>query len=63
MIGPTGGRKMRPTDAATTTILGLHWGYIGIMEKKMETILILGLYWGCIGIMENTMETTVILGV
>ena len=26
-----------------TTIL--YWGYIGVMEKKMETI-ILGLYWG-----------------
>ena len=34
-------------------ILGLFWGYIGIMEKKMEAIgiigiigYILGLYWG-----------------
>ena len=31
---------------------GLYWGYIGIMEKKMETRImgyigyILGLYWG-----------------
>ena len=26
----------------------IYWGYIGIMEKKMETIL--GLFWICIGI-------------
>ena len=35
-----------------TTILGLYWGYRGIMEKKMETT-ILGLYWGYRGIMEK----------
>ena len=23
-------------------MLGLYWGYIGIMEKKMETIVIIG---------------------
>ena len=23
-------------------ILGLYWGYIGIMEKKMETTIVLG---------------------
>ena len=27
-------------------ILGLYWGYIGIMEKNMETIGIIGLYRG-----------------
>ena len=26
----------------TTGIIGLYWGYIGIMEKKMETIGIIG---------------------
>ena len=25
--------------------IGLYWGCIGIMEKKMETTIILGLYW------------------
>ena len=29
-----------------TTILGLYWGYIGIMEKKMESIVQLGISWG-----------------
>ena len=37
-----------------TTIL--CWGYRGIMEKKMETIIV---YWGyIIGIMEKKMEAT-----
>ena len=35
-------------------MLGLYWGYIGVMEKKMETTVaywcnvrvILGLHWG-----------------
>ena len=38
-------------------------GYIGIMEKKMETIeiigVILGLILGYIGIMEKKMEATI----
>ena len=38
-------------------ILGLYRGYIGIMEKKMETTIV---YWGCIGIMEKKMETTIV---
>ena len=25
-------------------IIGLYWGYMGIMEKKMESIGIIGLY-------------------
>ena len=25
-------------------IIGLYWGYMGIMENKMETIGIIGLY-------------------
>ena len=29
------------------SILGLCWGYIGIMEKKMETTVV---YWGYIGV-------------
>ena len=36
-------------------ILGYILGYIGIMEKKMETTTI---YWGYIGIMENKTDTT-----
>ena len=47
---------------------GLYWGYIGIMEKKMETTGIiginvgvkLGLCWDYIGITEKKMETTII---
>ena len=32
-------------------ILGIYWGYIGIMEKNMETTIVvylgmMGLYWG-----------------
>ena len=46
----------------------LYWGYIGIMEKKMETTWASGLGfvvrlkvydWGYIGIMEKKMETTI----
>ena len=54
-------------------IFGLYWGYIGIMEKKMETLgpfkgryrVILGLYWGrgpywgYIEIMEKKVKTTI----
>ena len=36
-----------------TIVLGLYWGCMGIMEKKMETAIVLGLYWGYIGIMEK----------
>ena len=44
-----------------------YWGYIGIMEKKMKTIIVgykvvFGIYWGYIGIMEKKMETTGIIG-
>ena len=38
-------------------IVKLYRGYIGIMEKKMETTII---YRGYIGIMEKKMETTII---
>ena len=34
----------------------LHWGYIGMMEKKMDATIV---YWGCIRIMEKKMEATV----
>ena len=27
----------------------VYWGYIGIMENKLETTI----YWGDIGVMEN----------
>ena len=46
----------------------VYWGYVGIMEKKMETTTIV--YWGYIGIMgyigvihgimEKKVETTVV---
>ena len=38
-------------------ILGLYWGYIGIMENKMETTIhnVLGLYRG----MEKKMAATI----
>ena len=45
-------------------ILGLYIcrGYIGITEKKTETIEVIGvilwLYWVYIGIIEKKMETT-----
>ena len=38
-------------------ILGLYRGYIGIMEKKMETTIV---YCGYNGIMEKKMETTIV---
>ena len=31
-------------------------GYMGIMEKKMETTIV---YWGHIGMMEKKTETTI----
>ena len=37
-------------------ILGLYWGYIEIMEKKMDTTIV---YGGYFGIMENKLEITV----
>ena len=35
----------------------IFWGYIGIMEKKMETTIV---YWGYIRIMEHKLETTIV---
>ena len=37
----------------TIGIIGIYWGYMGIMENKMETTIgiigyILGLYWDTI---------------
>ena len=43
--------------------IGLYWGYIGIMDKKMETTIlgyILGLYRGYIGILDKKMEATIV---
>ena len=44
-------------------LYGIYWGYIGTMEKKMETMGIIrfisGLYRGYIGIMEDKMQTTI----
>ena len=45
--------------------MGLFWGYIGIMEKKMETNILwgykglYGVILGYIGRMEKKMETTI----
>ena len=51
--------------------VGVIWGYMGIMEKKMETtIIMIGFMWGLygsymglrgkyMGIMEKKMETTI----
>ena len=39
-----------------TTIV--HWGYIGIMEKKMETTIACWGYVGIMVIMEKKMEAT-----
>ena len=36
--------------------MGISWGYIGIMENKMETTIV---YWGYNGIMEKKMEATI----
>ena len=33
----------------------VYWGYMGIMEKKMETTIV---YWGYNGLKEKEMETT-----
>ena len=45
--------------------IGFYWGYIGMMEKTLETNIlywdyigvIIGLHWGYIGIVEKTRET------
>ena len=36
----------------------VYWGYVGIVEKKMETLIV---HWGCIRIMEKKMETTIMV--
>ena len=41
-----------------TTIV--YWGYLGIMEKKMEATTA---SWGYLGMMEKKMEATVIVWV
>ena len=60
--------------AQTLTTKPIYWGYVGIMENKMETTIVnwgyIGImekemettivYWGYIGIMENKMETTIV---
>ena len=35
----------------------VYWGYVVIMETKMETTIV---YWGYLGIMANKMETTIV---
>ena len=34
----------------------VYWGYIRVMDKKMETTI---LYWGYIGMTDKNMETIV----
>ena len=34
---------LRHTGLAGSVVVSGYWGYIGIMEKKMETIIV---YWG-----------------
>ena len=54
-----------PLEGYVGIILGLYRGYLGIMEKKMETLGAfkgicrdyIGLYRGYLGIMEKKMET------
>ena len=36
-------------------VLGIDWGNLGIMEKKLEATIV---YWGSTGIMEKKLETT-----
>ena len=40
-----------------TTVTIESWGYIGIMEKKMETTVVC---WGYVKIIEKNMETTIV---
>ena len=59
----------RPEAGCLGEYIGIIWGYlggyIGRMEKKMETTIIyrdyLGIFGGYIGIMEKKMETTIVL--
>ena len=44
------------TTIPNSSNLAMNWGYMGIMEKKMETNIV---YRECIGIMEKKMETTI----
>ena len=55
--GESNGKEME-NEMETGIVLGLYWGYIGIMEKKMETTIvywgytrvILGVSWGNVGV-------------
>ena len=42
-----------PPSLTIGAILGLQWGYIEIMEKKMETTIIQGLCRGYIRVMQG----------
>ena len=42
-----------PRGSLRRILLGLYWGNMGIMERKMETT-------GIIGIMKDQMETTIL---
>ena len=49
--------KMESTTMAYIGVTGyIYLGYIGEMEKKMETAMV---YWVYIGMMEKKMETTI----
>ena len=50
-------------SSVTLNDIIVHWGYIGIMEKKMETIgFTSGLYKGYIGIIGSTVTSTYMTG-
>ena len=50
-------------EATIGLYTGVWKGYIGIMEKKMETVILntlyIYIYWHYIGMMEKKMETTI----
>ena len=49
-------KKEVETNYFNGVTFGLYWGFIGIMEKKMQTTIV---YWGYIRILEKNMATTI----
>ena len=49
--------KKMENEMETGIILGLYWGYVGIMEKKMETTIMgyIGLYRDYYGICQEVL--------
>ena len=54
-LGPVGLQSLELSREVPAGDKARYMGYVGILEKKMETTIV---YWGYIGIMENKMETT-----